>query len=202
MSVKQYGGIKACGVNHFLTSMWDSILMGLEQQESAITLMSVDFSKAFNRMQHQACLAALQKKGCSNQTIKMVYHFLNNRTMHIKNGLSMSSMRNVCGGSPQGTKLGNLLFCLTVEDIEEEKESLEIMPDVNEEDDQNNQEDNHEAALYFDSPLRAVPDQYRRGLVASTPCLTDSINQNFYACNQGMKNKINIIRDSQQDESF
>ena len=65
----QYGGIKGTGVNNFLARMWDEILNGLEEQKTAITLMSVDFSKAFNRMQHQACLKSLARRGASNQSI-------------------------------------------------------------------------------------------------------------------------------------
>ena len=63
LSSKQFGGIKRCGVNHFLLNMWDKILRGLEQDHSSATLMSVDFSKAFNRMSHQACIKAIARKG-------------------------------------------------------------------------------------------------------------------------------------------
>ena len=62
LSEKQYGGLKGCGTNHFLMNMWQYILEGLEEDSAAVTLMSVDFSKAFNRMSHKACLIALAKK--------------------------------------------------------------------------------------------------------------------------------------------
>ena len=35
----------------------------------------------------------------------------------------MSTERGIKGGAPQGTELGNILFCLTVEDIEESEEA-------------------------------------------------------------------------------
>ena len=73
--------------------------------------MAIDFSKAFNRMSHQACLAALAKKGCSNQTLDLVFKFLKGRSMHIKLGHKLSQRRNVNGGSPQGTKLGFFILC-------------------------------------------------------------------------------------------
>ena len=76
MTEKQFGGIKGSGVNHLLIYMWDRLLEGLEEDHSAATLMVVDFSKAFNRMQHQACLRALAKKGCSRTTLRMIFFFL------------------------------------------------------------------------------------------------------------------------------
>ena len=76
LGIKQFGGIKGSGVNNFLAKMWNSILEGLEGESTAITLMSVDFSKAFNWMSHQHCLKALARFGCSNQSLQMVFSFL------------------------------------------------------------------------------------------------------------------------------
>ena len=60
----QYGGIKGTGVNHFLVKMWDEIMNGLEQDKAAVNLMAVDFSKAFNRLDHRACLnSPLARRG-------------------------------------------------------------------------------------------------------------------------------------------
>ena len=70
LSDRQFGGMKGCGTNHFLLTMWQNILEGLEEEQSAVSLMSIDFSKAFNRMSHQACLASLAQKKCSNQSIR------------------------------------------------------------------------------------------------------------------------------------
>ena len=132
--------------------MWDSILTGLEDDRAAATLMSVDFSKAFNRMEHQECLKALARKGCSYQTLLMIYHFLSGRKMCIKNGYKMSKPRNITGGSPQGTKLGNVLFCITVEDIEMDRSECATVEATN----------TVEPTLVPMSPIyTAVPDQYR-----------------------------------------
>ena len=105
LSHKQYGGLKGCGANHFLLNMWQNLLLGLEEEASAVSLMAIDFSKAFNRMSHQACLSSLAKKNCSNQTLRFIYHFLEGRRMHVKLGNKLSQVRSVRGGSPQGTKL-------------------------------------------------------------------------------------------------
>ena len=101
----QFGGVKGSGVNHFLVKMWNEIMQGLEEENSSVTLMSVDFSKAFNPLQHQACLQALARRGASNQSIRMVFNFLQDRKMVVRHGYNESRERNVNGGSPQGTKL-------------------------------------------------------------------------------------------------
>ena len=73
LSDDQYGGIKGVGANHFLIGTWQSILETLEDRRAAATVLSIDFEKAFNRMSHTACVEALQKMGCSNGTLGLVY---------------------------------------------------------------------------------------------------------------------------------
>ena len=49
----------------------------------------------------------------------MTASFLNQRKMRFKVNAELSSERLICGGSPQGTKLGNLLFIITINTIED-----------------------------------------------------------------------------------
>ena len=113
----QYGGMKGCGTDNFLCEVWNNVLEELEDSSKAVALMSLDFSKAFNRLSHIACMEKLALKAASNQSIGMVFSFLFDRKMVVRVGEKMSSVRSVLGGSPQGTKLGNILFCLCVDDI-------------------------------------------------------------------------------------
>ena len=119
ISELQYGGMKGCGTDNFLVEVWNNILETLDQPGRCVLLMSVNFSKAFKRLSHQACLNWLSEKFASNQTIGMVLSFLENRSMCVRSGQVMSKLRQVMGGSPQGTKLGNLLFCISIDDITE-----------------------------------------------------------------------------------
>ena len=122
IKANQYGGIKGSGTCHFLVSCWDFILKNLEYPDSAVSLLSVDFSKAFNRMGHQACLRALSDAGASTDSLQMVFAFLSGRRMRFKVGQTYSSERPVNGGSPQGTKLGNFLFIVTINQIEDKQD--------------------------------------------------------------------------------
>ena len=115
----QYGGIKKCGVEHFLLQSWDKILRGLEDNRGSIGLISIDFAKAFNRMSHQACINAFKKKGASNQTLNLIASFLCGRRMSVKINESFSTHRAINGGSPQGCVSANALFCTTIEFLQE-----------------------------------------------------------------------------------
>ena len=59
LSMRQYGGVKGCSTEHFLLETWDRIITALEDGKSAAKLVSIDFAKAFNRMDHTECLLAL-----------------------------------------------------------------------------------------------------------------------------------------------
>ena len=63
LSSRQFGGLKGCGTDHFLPETWDAIINNLEDESSAVNLLSVDFEKAFNRMDHSQCLYALNDLG-------------------------------------------------------------------------------------------------------------------------------------------
>lgn len=104
------------------------IMTGLSGGENAVSLISVDFSKAFNRMEHQTCLVSLARKGASTDTIQMVGSFLTGQGMKIKLDGTYSKPREMKGGAPQGTKMGNLLFSVTIDEIEVRKAGLDFCP--------------------------------------------------------------------------
>ena len=83
LSERRYGGIKGSSTEHFLLETWDTVLGALEEHDSAANLLSVDFSKAFNRMDHFCCLEALADMGAEEKTIDWVASFLFNRTVEV-----------------------------------------------------------------------------------------------------------------------
>lgn len=113
----QFGGIKGSSVDHFLIETWDGILRALEDSRASATVSSIDFEKAFNRVCHHECLAAAADLGASPPTIAMIRAFLTGRVMTVKVGLARSTPRPVSGGSPQGSILGNQLFCILTDQL-------------------------------------------------------------------------------------
>ena len=75
ISKNQFGGIKGSGCNHFLIECWQKILLALDRPETAVSLVSIDFSKAFNRVCHHACVRALVEAGASTETLAMIHAF-------------------------------------------------------------------------------------------------------------------------------
>ena len=113
----QYGGVKGTGVEHLLLQVWERILGGLEIPEVAITMLGIDYQKAFNRMCHNQCLTQLAKLGASQFCIDVIYSFLSGRCMQTRIGTRMSSTRPVASGSPQGSILGCFLYCVTTQQL-------------------------------------------------------------------------------------
>lgn len=115
LSGAQFGGIKGVGIDHFLIETWHEVLMNLEDPEAAASLISIDFSKAFNRMDHSACLAALTEAGVDLHVVRVVQAFLCNRKMAVHVHGQVSAIQPAPGGAPQGSVLGSYLFCATTD---------------------------------------------------------------------------------------
>lgn len=129
----QFGGIKGLGVDHFLVETWNEILACLDKKDRAVNLMSIDFQKAFNRMDHSVCLRKLRDKGAPEHLVQLVGAFLFERSMTVKIGDARSIPKLVNGGAPQGSVLGPFLFCVVSEYLSEAVEGAvydEEVPEI------------------------------------------------------------------------
>lgn len=120
----QYGGVKGSGAEHFLVELWQKVLEGLEDQRAGVLLSSIDYSKAFNRLDFAWCLQALKSKGACAPLIRIIASFLTNRQMMVKIGSTFSDPKSVLGGVPQGSLLGVLLFNVAIDAYE--AQSLDV----------------------------------------------------------------------------
>ena len=116
----QYGGVRGAGAEHLLIEVWERILGGLEVPDVAVTLLGLDYKKAFNRMSHDECLQQLAKLGASQTSVDLVASFLRERKMQAKVGSIISCQRNISSGSPQGSILGCFLYCITTQQLGKE----------------------------------------------------------------------------------
>ena len=112
----QYGGIKASSLDHLLVDLYDTVLRPMEDGDPSV-ILGIDYEKAFNRMNHRECLVQLRKLGASDPSLALVRSFLTGRTMRVKTPGGLSRPKLLRGGSPQGSILGCLLYCITTQQI-------------------------------------------------------------------------------------
>ena len=101
------------------------MLEDLDDSRAGTFLTTIDYAKAFNRLDFVRCLNALKEKGASKELINIVASFLSGRSMTVRVGSDFSELRSVEGGVPQGSLLGVYLFNLTVDNFESSSSDVE-----------------------------------------------------------------------------
>ena len=130
--LNQYGGEPGASAAHLLVEVMDDVTSALEDNRSAVILSAVDFSKAFNRLEHKHCLESFRKKGASSDVIELLASFLSGRQMTVRIGKVSSDLLPVNAGAPQGSVLGCYLFNVGVDDLEEDfREDETIQEEAN-----------------------------------------------------------------------
>jgi hypothetical protein len=117
LDLRQYGGIKGNSITHYIIEFINFVLSNQESTEStAILACMVDFSKAFNRQNHNILITKLSDMGCPSWLLRIVMAFLTNRSMVVRYKGARSSSKALPGGGRQGTLLGLLLFLVLIND--------------------------------------------------------------------------------------
>ena len=98
-----------------LIDILEKVLEAFEGGKDAAILLGVDYEKAFNRMEHAVCFERLEQLGASRGSISLVAAFLEGRKMTITIGEFMADPVGIIRGSPQGSVLGCLIYCITTQ---------------------------------------------------------------------------------------
>ncbi len=79
---------------------------------SAVDLIYLDFSKAFDSVNYRLLLHKLRGYGIAPIVISWVECFLSRRTFQVNANLSLSQMAEAISGVPQGSFIGRILFVI------------------------------------------------------------------------------------------
>ena len=110
--------MKGNSITHYLIEFINFVLSNQENKEpTAVLACMIDFSKAFNRQNHNILITKLSDMGVPAWLLRIVMAFLVDRTMVVRYRGATSSSKCLPGGGPQGTLLGLLLFIVLINDI-------------------------------------------------------------------------------------
>ena len=114
---KQFGGLKGSSISHYMIEIINFILHNQDfDLPVAVLACAVDFSKAFNRQNHNILVTKLSDLGVPGWLLNLIMGFLSDRFMMVRYGGEKSGLKPLPGGGPQGTLLGLLLFLILIND--------------------------------------------------------------------------------------
>ena len=99
-----------------LLKICEDILESFDDSE-AILLVLLDFSKAFDTVNHRLLLEKLSILGFQKNSLDWIQSYLSGRKQRVKTDNDLSGWLNIANGVPQGSILGPLLFTILVSDI-------------------------------------------------------------------------------------
>ena len=96
--------------------MLHNLYKNADKQKTISTIVLTDFSKAFDRIDHNILFCKLVKLGVRPCVISLIVDFLECRHQVVRYKGQISDVKTNNAGVPQGTKLGPILFLVMVND--------------------------------------------------------------------------------------
>ena len=113
---KQFGFCSHYSTEHAVLSIIDQVQLAIEDHVYSCGIF-LDFSKAFDTVNHQILLTKLDYFGIRGVVKDWFTSYLRNRTQFVSLGAVTSDIQPVSCGVPQGSVLGPLFFLIYVNDF-------------------------------------------------------------------------------------
>ena len=117
LNLSQYGGKKGVGTEHMIVNLVDRILKLLDGPEStAVIKTCADWSDAFSRVDPTKAISKFIMLGVRSSLIPVLIDFLTGRKMKCKMNGKWSKIKNLIGGGPQGSIVGQQTYLVSSEE--------------------------------------------------------------------------------------
>ena len=112
----QFGNVKGSSTTHYLIKLTNKAFRSTDKG-LATTAITIDYSKAFDLVDHTTLITKLLELGVRRKVIKLIASFLTNRKHYTKINGVKSALTNITCGVPQGTLSGPKLFTILIKGV-------------------------------------------------------------------------------------